>query len=158
MNSWYKWRRVVTGHEDTPIQGQIHMFAKTLKVMMIINVNTNTCTGMSLHDLMMGLLAGYPKLSLWHVDDFQLKTIKAQQTQEELFIPFSTALENLDRGLVPERERERERETLATLTFFIERLICMIQQTFVYQTSALAIFLWIAFLPFQVPDPYTPLP
>ena len=93
------------------------MFAKTLKVMMIINVNTNTCTGMSLHDLMMGLLAGYPKLSLWHVDDFQLKTIKAQQTQEELFIPFSTALENLDRGLVPERERERERD-ISNTNFF----------------------------------------
>lgn len=51
---------------------------------------------MSLHDLMVGLLAGYPELSLWHVDDFQSKTIKAQQTQEELFIPFSAALENLD--------------------------------------------------------------
>ena len=59
-------------------------FAKTLKVMMIINVNTSACTEMSLHDLM-GPLAGYPELSLWHVDDFQLKTIKAQQTQEELF-------------------------------------------------------------------------
>lgn len=79
-------------------------FAKTLKVMMIINVNTSACTEMSLHDLM-GPLAGYPELSLWHVDDFQLKTIKAQQTQEELFIPSSAALENLDRGLVPEKER-----------------------------------------------------
>ena len=53
-------------------------FAKTLKVMMIINVNTSACTEMSLHDLM-GPLAGYPELSLWHVDDFQLKTIKAQE-------------------------------------------------------------------------------
>lgn len=33
----------------------------------------------------------------------------------------------------------------------------MIQQMFVYQTFALPIFLRIAVLPFQVPDPYTPL-
>ena len=94
-------------------------FTKTLKVMMIINVNTSACTEMSLHDLM-GPLAGYPELSLWHVDDFQSKTIKAQQTQEEPFIPSSAALENLDRGLVPERERERD---ISNTNFFIGRLI-----------------------------------
>ena len=79
---------------------------------MIINTNINACTEMSLHYLVMGLRAGYPKLSLWHVDDFKLKTIKAQQTQEEIFIPPLTALKNLDRRLVPERE------LLAEITFF----------------------------------------
>ena len=26
----------------------------------------------------------YPQISLWHMDHFELKTIKAQKTQEEL--------------------------------------------------------------------------
>lgn len=61
---------------------------------------------MSLHDLMVGLLAGYPELSLWHVDDFQSKTIKAQQTQEELFNPFLCCIREFRLGGLYQRERD----------------------------------------------------
>ena len=52
-------------------------------------------------------------------------------------------------GSVPGRDPSPE------ITFFIlERLICMAGQTFIDQTSALLILLWITLLPFEAPDPY----
>lgn len=62
------------------------MFTKTLKVMMIINVNINACTEMSLHYLVMGLRAGYPKLSLWHVDDFKLKRSRLKRLRRDFYL------------------------------------------------------------------------
>ena len=41
------------------------------------------------------------KISLWHVDYFELKNIKAQRTQEGI-LTFLIALKNLDRGPLPE--------------------------------------------------------
>ena len=42
-----------------------------------------------------------PQISLCHADYFELKTIKAQKTQEETLIFSLTAWKNLDRGPVP---------------------------------------------------------
>ena len=118
----------MTTHEP---QWQPNMFAKILKVMTIINMNRAACTGMSLHYLMMGLRAGHPRLSLWHVDDLELKTIKAQQTQEGLFIPPLTAVKELDKGLGPGSV------LLPEITFSSGGLICMAQQTSDHQTFGL---------------------
>ena len=43
----------------------------------------------------------HPKISLWHANYLELKTIKTQKTQEETSTFSLTAWKNLDRGPVP---------------------------------------------------------
>ena len=46
----------------------------------------------------------HPRKWLWHIDYFELKTVRAQQTQKELVTFPWTAYKVLDRGPVPGRK------------------------------------------------------
>lgn len=74
-------------------------------------------------------------MPFWNKGYFVLTVIKTQKTQEKLFTSPLIALNNLERGPVPGRG------LLPDITFVSERLICILGQTFVYQTYAFPIFL-----------------
>lgn len=53
-----------------------------------------------------------PNMPLWHVDYFELKALKNEQTQNHLSFPF-TALKNLERGTDSEKETYYQRGFLS---------------------------------------------
>ena len=96
------------------------------------------------------------------MDYATLKAMGAQKTQEELFTSLLTVWKNLDRWPGPGRGPSPERTGVirggqlhgaSVLSHLCAHWLCMAWQTFVYQTLALPIFLWIVSLPFEAPDP-----
>ena len=132
---------------------------------LLINLLSTYDVAGTILDTDVGQQTCLPQISLGHTDYFELKTIKAQKTQEETLLFCLTAWKNLDRGSVPGIQPSPVTpaknvsqvcwgNSAESRVHSASHCCAVSPANIPLQDSCFFISMWIAFLPFEVPNQY----